>query len=179
MPRLTNKLTNKQEVFLRALATGMTQESSYAKAYPRSAKWKRESREKRASLLLSMAHVREAYLAIIEECREKENEWVKWTREDHIKTLVQSIREIEDEIDRRKVAMQAEVQLLMKLAEQQTESRIEYELAAQRALQRPLVNAATTKGLVSAAESLSRLLGLTHTQVGDGLTLSFVGEDAL
>lgn len=177
MPRLTVK----QDAFVRALASGMTQEAAYASAYPRSAKWDRKSREKRAGRLLAMDHVRKTYLTILEDCREKELERVKWTREDHIKTLVQSIREIESEIDRRKAAMEAEVKLLKQLAEKAkdgSEDHVEYELAAQRALQRPLINAAATRGLVSASESLSRLLGLTKPQDGE-LSMSFVGEDGL
>jgi hypothetical protein len=178
MPRLTLK----QEAFVRAIASGMTQEAAVAKAYPGSLKWEKESREKRAAYLLSMEHVRKAYLAILEECRTQEQEWLRWTREDHIKTLVQSIREIESEIDRRKQALEAEVGLLRQLAERaddDAEDKIEYELAAQRALQRPLINAATTRGLVSASESLSRLLGLTREANDGNLSMSFVGEGEL
>lgn len=172
-----NRLTNKQEIFLRGLAAGMTQEAAYAKAYPGSVHWDRKSREKRTSRLLAMDHVRKAYLAILEECRGKETEWVKWSREDHIKTLVQSIREIEAEIERRKAAMMAEVGLLRQLAAK-ADDNLEYELAAQRALQRPLINAAATRGLVAASESLSRLLGISQGQY-EGLTMSFEGESEL
>lgn len=178
MPRLTVK----QDAFIRALASGMTQEAAVAKAYPGSVEWDKRSREKRASRLLTMDHVRKAYLSFLEECREKEQERVAWTREQHIKTLVQSIREIESETERRKAAMEAEVRLLKQLAEKASlgsADQVEYELAAQRALQRPLINAAVTKGLVSAAESLSRLLGLTKSQDGAELSMSFVGEDGL
>lgn len=67
----TAKLTKQEEVFVNALANGMTQRQAYYKAYPHSKKWKEESADQRASRLFSEVKVRSRFNELKEEIAEE------------------------------------------------------------------------------------------------------------
>ena len=50
---MTNKLTNKQEKFVQGLIKGLSQRQAYIEAYPKAAKWKEKTVDKRASELFN------------------------------------------------------------------------------------------------------------------------------
>lgn len=173
------KLTPKQQAFINALAEGKTQEQAYAIAYPRSAKWKRASRETSATKLLAKDKVKQAYDALIEQIREEELKQIIWTRREHYWTLIENINAIRSERERRLAAIEEEARLLVEfppLGLDRNEARIE----AARVLQKPVLSSALTNALNASADSLSKIFGVTaDSGVEGGDVVIFEDEEDL
>lgn len=79
-----NKLTNRQEIFAQAIATGMSQSEAYHLVFPSSNNWKPESVHNKASELAGNGEV----LARVENLKEEMAVQSSWKRQEPIARLV-------------------------------------------------------------------------------------------
>ena len=149
------KLTSAQQRFILAVAEGVTKAEAYARAYPRSAHWKPESRAVAASHLLSQPHVARAYKEELARVEAEAQKRADWSREKSIKARLEFKQKLEDEIERRKVATLAEAEVL-RISPPTDKSPGEIVGAICRILQKPILTAGASNAYHANLDGLDK-----------------------
>ena len=154
-----DKLTQAQKRFIIAAASGKARSDAYAAAYPGSAKWKTESRAVAAAHLLAIPHVAKAYKEELARIEEEEQKRADWTRQKSIKARLDFKRQIEEEIERRRVATLAEAEALRQAPPtDRTPGEVVGEIC--RILQRPILTAGAASAYHANLDGLDRAAGI-------------------
>ncbi len=152
-------LTQAQKRFVIAVAEGATRSDAYARAYPKSAGWKAESRAVAASRLMSRPNVARAYAEELARVEEEERRRADWTRQKSIRARLDFKRQLEDEIERRRVATLAEAEALrMEPPTDRTPGEVVCDIC--RILQKPILTAGAAGAYTANLDGLDRAAGI-------------------
>ena len=157
--RKREKLTQAQKRFIIAVAEGTGKGEAYARAYPRSARWKPESRAVAASHLLALDHVAKAYREELARIEEEEQKRADWTRQKSIKARLDFKRQLEEEFERRRVATLAEAETLR---QSPPTDRPPGEIVGEicRILQKPILTAGAASAYHANLDGLDKAAGI-------------------
>ena len=153
------KLTQAQKRFILAVAEGVSKGDAYARAYPRSARWKAESRAVAAAHLLSRAHVAQAYAEELARIEAEEQKRGDWTRQKSIKARLDFKAQLEAEFERRRVATLAEAETLRQAPPtDRTPGEVVGEIC--RILQKPILTAGAASAYHANLDGLDKAAGI-------------------
>lgn len=153
------KLTQAQKRFVIAVAEGKGKGDAYALAYPKSARWKPESRAVAASHLLGRDAVARAYKDELARVEEEEQRRGSWTRQKSIKARLDFKRQLEEEIERRRVATLAEAEALRQAPPtDRSPGEVVGEIC--RILQKPILTAGAASAYHANLDGLDRAAGI-------------------
>lgn len=173
-----NKLTPKREEFCEQIMMGKSQYEAYITAYPKAKKWKRNSVDVQASLLMDDEKIK----ARLKELGYRDAKKVQWTRNKALETInkvmelhQQDMERIEkayqEDLDRKDLELEQWVGLLTTpnlddVSEKRIKSHINQlldEMSDLRKIRR--VNAVNTRGIYEGAKILNRMFGYDITKV--------------
>lgn len=103
-----NRLTSKQEKFVYAIMEGKSQYQAYLEAYPNSKKYKRNTVDSRASVLMKNKKI----VKRLEELNKIEEENIEWTRKRALNEINYVLDMNRKDIERINEACQTEIDLL-------------------------------------------------------------------
>ena len=153
------RLTQAQKRFVIAVAEGATKGEAYARAYPKSATWKPESRAVAASHLLSRAHVAQAYAEELARIEAEEQKRGDWTRQKSIRARLDFKAQLEAEFERRRVATLAEAEVLRQAPPtDRTPGEVVGEIC--RILQKPILTAGAASAYHANLDGLDKAAGI-------------------
>ena len=170
-------LTPKQEKFVECIMQGMSQYEAYLEAYPASKKWKRNSVDVQASLLMDNENIKRR----LEQLGWKDKTKVYWTRNKALETINYVMDLNKADMERINQAYEDEIQLLnaqlLELASQMQQAKTPqqaYNISKQmqeitadiafRNKQRR-VNSTNIRGVFEGAKILNRMFGYDITKV--------------
>lgn len=153
------RLTAKQRKLVECLAAGMTNEKSYAIAYPNSVNTTVGTRSVRCNQAMKLPHMIAAYDEWIAELRVIEKEKILWAREQHNNKLLWALKKIEDEVKRKTENIETEAHLI-ETTRPKGMSQSDADIAAAVVRQKQVWTSAMSSGVVSACESLSKANGV-------------------
>jgi len=168
-------LTAKQEEFCQQIMMGQTQRQAYLNAYPASKKWKINSVDMNASILMDNENIK----ARLQELGYRDAKKVQWTRQKALETInkamemhQQDMERIEkayqEDLDRKDLELKQWVNLLTvdNVDTQRVQNHINKlldEMSDLRKIRR--INAVNTRGIYEGAKILNRMFGYDITKV--------------
>ena len=168
-------LTAKQEEFCQQIMMGQTQRQAYLNAYPASKKWKINSVDMNASILMDNENIK----ARLQELGYRDAKKVQWTRQKALETInkamemhQQDMERIEkayqEDLDRKDLELKQWVNLLTvdNVDTQRVQNHINKlldEMSDLRKIRR--INAVNTRGIYEGAKILNRMFGFDITKV--------------
>lgn len=153
------KLTPAQKKFVLAVASGTARGDAYMRAYPKSEKWKPESRTVAAAHLLARPLVAKAYKEELTRIEEEEKQRADWTRQKSIKARLDFKRQLEEEFERRRVATLAEAEALRQAPPtDRTPGEVVGEIC--RILQKPILTASAASAYHANLDGLDKAAGI-------------------
>lgn len=159
--RRRNSLTQAQKKFVLAVAEGATRGEAYARAYPKAARWKPESRMVAAAHLLAMPHVAKAYAEELARIEAEEQKRGEWTRQKSIKARLDFKKQLEEEFERRRVATLAEAEALRQAPPtDRTPGEVVGEIC--RILQKPILTAGAASAYQANLDGLDKAAGISR-----------------
>ena len=172
-------LTERQEVFVQALARGSTQRQAYLEAYPSRIDWKMTSVDTVSSELFSNPKIRSRYDELLVDIREEEREKTMWTREQSIKSLKFIIEVNRKDIERINDAYEEELEFLQQMTIDKPEDVPKHiELMLKRRKSR-VASQVNNKGIIDAVAELNKMQGFNETTLNLNGAVMFTGEDEL
>lgn len=170
------------EVFLQAIAQGMTHREAYKKAYPQSKKWKPSSVDSRATALFHHPSSEKRFAEIMGEIREREQKNTDWTRDKAVKVLRDVIDANERERERIRRAYDDQVRILAEKIQEEEGSPSRVQRYVKQLLKlnsKRRISSIQNNGIVTAAAELNKMFGFNEMNINMAEVVRFSGEDNL